>query len=143
MTLVKKGWSSPFANGYLSDLFNTDKFFNDEFINLERMPAVNVIDNEKFYELEVAVPGMHKEDFKVEIKDGLLSIYGERKDEKKEEDKNYTRKEFSCLSFSRMFTLPENVRAGEIDAEYKNGVLNIVLPKKEVTTVAAKKVEVK
>jgi HSP20 family protein len=87
MTLVKKGWTSPFSSNYLSDFFNTDKLFGDNFFTTERMPAVNVIENEKTYELEVAVPGMKKEDFKVEVKDGLLSIFAERTDEKMEEEK--------------------------------------------------------
>ena len=76
-------------------------------------------------------------------KDNNFKFEDEYNNEKKEEEKNYTRKEFSCMSFSRMFTLPENVKDGEIDAEYKNGVLNIILPKKVVTAVATKKVEVK
>lgn len=143
MTLVKKGWTSPFSSNYLSDFFNTDKLFGDNFFTTERMPAVNVIENEKTYELEVAVPGMKKEDFKVEVKDGLLSIYAERTDEKMEEEKNYTRKEFSCMSFSRMFTLPENVKDGEIDATYVNGVLTIVIPKTSIAVAPVKKVEVK
>ena len=107
------------------------------------MPAVNVKENEKTYELEVAVPGMKKEDFKVEVKDGLLSIFAERTDEKMEEEKNYTRKEFSCMSFSRLFTLPENVKDGEIDATYVNGVLTIVIPKTSIAVAPVKKVEVK
>ncbi len=143
MTLVKKGWTSPFSNNYLSDFFNTDKLLNDDYFAAERMPAVNVIENEKSFEIEVAVPGMKKDDFKVEVKDGMLSIFAETKDEKKEETKNYTRKEFSCTSFSRLFTLPENVKDGEIDAEYKNGVLNIILPKNKVNINPVKRIEVK
>ena len=143
MTLVKKGWTSPFSNNYLSDFFNMDKLLNDDYFAAERMPAVNVIENEKSFEIEVAVPGMKKDDFKVEVKDGMLSIFAETKDEKKEEAKNYTRKEFSCTSFSRLFTLPENVKDGEIDAEYKNGVLNIILPKNKVDVNPVKRIEVK
>lgn len=143
MTLIKKGWSSPFSSTYLSDFFNTDKLLEDEFFKVERMPAVNVIDNKENFMLEVAVPGMEKDDFKVEVKNGLLSIFAETKDEKKEENKNYTRKEFSSMSFSRLFTLPENVKEGEIVAEYKNGVLHILIPKMESKDVIAKKVEIK
>ena len=118
MTLVKKGWTSPFSNNYLSDFFNTDKLFGDNFFTTERMPAV-------------------------EVKDGLLSIFAERTDEKMEEEKNYTRKEFSCMSFSRLFTLPENVKDGEIDAAYVNGVLTIVIPKTSIAVAPVKKIEVK
>jgi HSP20 family protein len=143
MALIKKGWSSPFSNAYLSDFFNTDKLFEEEFFKVERNPAVNVIDNKENYLLEVAVPGMEKDDFKVEVKNGMLSILAETRDEKKEENKNYTRKEFSSLSFSRMFTLPENVDAAGIDAEYKNGILVITIPKIELKEIIAKQVEIK
>lgn len=143
MTLVKKGWTSPFNNNYLSDFFNTDKLLNDDFFVTERMPAVNIIENEKSFELEVAVPGMKKDDFKIEVKDGMLSIFASIKNEKQEETKSYTRKEFSCTSFSRLFTLPENVKNGEIDAEYKNGVLHIILPKEKVNVNPGKRIAVK
>lgn len=143
MTLVKKGWTSPFNNNYLSDFFNGDKFLNDEFFATERMPAVNIVENDASYELEVAVPGMNKEDFKIEVKEGRLTIFAETKEEKKEEDKNYYRKEFSCSSFSRMFSLPEGVKDVEIDAVYKNGILFITIPKSKHTVVPVKRVEVK
>lgn len=107
------------------------------------MPAVNILEKEKAYILEVAVPGMEKADFKIEVKDGMLEISA-RKEEKHEElKKQYTRKEFSVSAFSRMFTLPENVQENAIAAEYKNGVLYLEIPKKEPVVVNAKKVEIK
>lgn len=143
MTLVKKGWSSPFSGFYLSDFFNADKLFDDAFLQVERMPAVNILEKEKAFILEVAVPGMEKADFKIEVKDGMLEISA-RKEEKHEElKKQYTRKEFSVSAFSRMFTLPENVQENAIAAEYKNGVLYLEIPKKEPVVVNAKKVEIK
>ncbi len=143
MTLVKKGWSSPFSNKFLSDFFNADKMFDDDFFKAERMPAVNVVENDATFELEVAVPGMKKEDFKIEVKDGMLEISAEKEEKKEEVKKNYTRKEFSVSSFSRMFTLPDNVKENEIDAIYKDGVLHLVIPKKEPVVKSAKKVEIK
>ena len=143
MTLVKKGWSSPFSNKFLSDFFNADKLFEDDFFNVERMPAVNIVESADHFEVEVAVPGMKKEDFKVEVKDGMLHISAEREENKEEVKKNYTRKEFSVASFIRMFTLPENVKDVDIGGEYKNGVLHIVLPKKEPVKIDAKKIEIK
>lgn len=143
MTLVKKGWSSPFSNKFLSDFFNADKLFDDDFMKVERMPAVNIAEHDATFELEVAVPGMKKEDFKVEVKDGMLTISAEKEESKEEVKKNYTRKEFSVSSFSRMFNLPDNVKDNEIDAEYKNGVLHLIIPKKEPVVQSAKKVEIK
>lgn len=144
MTLVKKGWSSPFSNKFLTDFFNADKLFDeDDFLKVERMPAVNIVENDTTFEVEVAVPGMKKEDFKVEVKDGMLIISAEKEEKKEEVKKNYTRKEFSVSAFSRMFTLPENVKESEIDAEYKNGVLHMIIPKKEPVVSSAKKVAIK
>ncbi len=143
MSLVKKGWSSPFSNKFLSDFFNADKLFDDDFLKVERMPAVNIIEHETSYALEVAVPGMQKEDFKIEVKDGMLIISAEKEESKEEVKKQYTRKEFSVSTFSRMFTLPENVKENEIAASYTNGVLYLEIPKKEPVVTSAKKVEIK
>lgn len=143
MSLIKKGWSSPFSNKFLSDFFNADNLLDEDFLKVERMPAVNIVENETGYELEVAVPGMKKEDFKIELKEGMLTIAAEKEEKKEEVKKNYTRKEFSISAFSRMFTLPENVRENEIGAEYKNGVLHLSIPKKEPVVSSAKKVEIK
>lgn len=143
MSLVKKGWSSPFSNKFLSDFFNADKLFDDDFLKVERMPAVNIIEHETSYALEVAVPGMQKEDFKIEVKDGMLIISAEKEESKEEVKKQYTRKEFSVSTFSRMFTLPENVKENEIAASYTNGVLYLEIPKKEPVVTSDKKVEIK
>lgn len=97
------------------------------------MPAVNVTENKNEYKLEVAAPGFKKEDFKLEVKNGYLTISGESKQEseKKEEDK-YTRREFRYSSFSRSFALPDNVQDAKISARYNDGILLITLPKSEV-----------
>lgn len=143
MTLVKKGWSSPFTGSYLSDFFHADKLFDEAFLQTERMPAVNIVERDKVFVIEVAVPGMKKEDFKIEVKNGMLEISAEQEEKHEEVTKQYTRKEFSVSSFSRMFALPEYVQENEIAAEYKNGVLYLEIPKKEPVPVSAKKVEIK
>jgi HSP20 family protein len=82
--------------------------------------------------IEVAAPGMTKEDFKVDYENGRLTISSERKNESKEKDGNYTRREFSYQSFQRSFTVPENIVNGDkIAATYKEGILHISLPKRE------------
>ena len=97
------------------------------------LPAVNVIENNDSYEIEVAAPGMKKNDFQVTLENNLLTISSERNEEKKEKEKGqYTRREFSYQSFQRSFTVPESEVDGEkISAKYCDGVLCITLPKRE------------
>ena len=97
------------------------------------VPSANVSESTKEYLIELAAPGLERKDFKVEINKNMLTISSEKKEEKKEEKEGYTRKEYSYNSFSRAFTLPENVKEGNIDAKYQDGILMITIPKKEVT----------
>jgi HSP20 family protein len=136
MTLVKfnnKRNEMPFYS--FSNLF--DNFFEREFPNALRsrasstVPAVNVIENKDSFQLEVAAPGMNKNDFKLQINNNVLSITVEKEVEKEENDTNYTRKEFSYSSFERSFTLPDSANSDNINAAYENGVLKISIPKKE------------
>ena len=108
------------------------------------IPAVNVKEDDDRYEIEVAVPGMKKEDFKVKVENNQLTISSEHKDEKKEEDKDYSRKEFSYQSFQRSFTLPEgHILTEQISAKYNDGILHIELPKREeVKPQPAKDIEI-
>ncbi|MEL7121332.1 MAG: Hsp20/alpha crystallin family protein [Bacteroidota bacterium] len=118
-----------------------DRFFNDEFFNkpLRRVvkngfvPAVNVKEDNDKFTVELAAPGLNKEDFKVEVKEDVLNISFENKTETTEggEDKNFKYREFSRQSFKRAFRLPETVEAGNIEARYENGVLFLEIPKKE------------
>ena len=95
------------------------------------MPAVNVKENNDEYVIEVAAPGMKKDDFTVEIDNDVLTISSEMQSEKEESNDNYTRKEFSFTSFKRAFTLPETVDGSKIDAKYEDGILRLTLPKKQ------------
>ncbi len=97
------------------------------------LPAVNIIESDNEYQIEVAAPGMKKEDFKIDLDNNWLTISSEKKSEKKEEKKgNYTRREFSYQSFQRSFTIPEyEVDGDKISAKYCDGVLCINLPKRE------------
>ncbi len=97
------------------------------------VPSANVSETSKEYLIELAAPGLERKDFKVEVNKSMLTISSEKKEEKKEEKEGYTRKEYSYNSFSRSFTLPENVKDGNIDAKYQDGILKITVPKKEVT----------
>ncbi|MDR3697409.1 Hsp20/alpha crystallin family protein [Mucilaginibacter sp.] len=132
----------PSLGSMMEDFWNTDKFFNQPFFNGEVLPAVNIRETKNHYELEVAAPGFKKEDFKITTENGLLTISAETTAEKNEEKENYTRKEFSCSSFMRTFTLPENVVEGDITAKYRDGLLDIELKKSGKSLVAKKEVKV-
>lgn len=97
------------------------------------LPAVNVKESDESFEIEVAAPGMNKEDFTVNLENNVLTISSEKREEKKhEENGRYTRREFSYQSFQRSFTIPENLVEGDkISARYCDGLLCINLPKKE------------
>ncbi|HEY9000717.1 MAG TPA: Hsp20/alpha crystallin family protein [Mucilaginibacter sp.] len=137
-TLVKKSNGFPSLRSMMEDFWNGDKFFNTPFFNAETIPSVNVRDKKNHYELEVAAPGYKKDDFKISTEKGLISISAETSSEKKEEKEDYLRQEFSCSSFTRTFSLPEDVEDDKINARYDNGVLTIEL-KKTAKPVAAKK----
>lgn len=114
----------------MNDIVSPDWFGGTEKWNTS-IPAVNIKDNTEGFELELAVPGMKKDDFTVEIDNDVLTISSELKTENEESKENYTRKEFSYSSFKRAFTLPETVDGSKIDAKYEDGVLKLTLPKKQ------------
>jgi HSP20 family protein len=102
-------------------------------------PDANIVEGEKDFKIELAAPGLERKDFKIELDGGLLTISSEKKEEKEESQKNFLRKEFSYSSFSRNFTLPENSVSDKIEAKYESGILNVIIPKKEVTLSKPKK----
>jgi HSP20 family protein len=136
MTLVRKFNNQvPGISNIFDDFFGGD-FFGTPATNARRTstPAVNVMENEDEYVIEVAAPGMKKDDFKVEVNNGILSISAEmeEKDEQKDDEKGYTRREFCYSSFNRSFAIPKSeVDEGKIDASYKDGLLKIMLHKRE------------
>lgn len=109
------------------------------------VPAVNVTENKDQYNVSLAAPGLKKEDFKIDIEGNMLNISSEKEEKTEEKDEKFTRKEYSYSSFSRSFTIPEDVKMESIDASYTDGVLNIRLPRKEDTAkmTTSKKIEVK
>lgn len=140
MSIIKRNGNFPSLNSLVSDFFNDDFFQAPGFFGRkEELPAVNVKENTDNFEIEVAAPGIDKEDFEVMVDQGILTISSEKKNEQVEEKENYTRKEFSYASFRRSFTLPETVNQEAIDASHKNGVLYVKLGKKEPTIAQPKK----
>lgn len=110
-----------------------DRLFNDSLGSTLKQfsPAVDIAEDEKSYEIQVAVPGVKKSDFKIDLIDGKLTISGERKQEEKKEGKNFHSVETQYGSFRRSFFIPEDVIEDRVEASYEEGVLKLVLPKKE------------
>lgn len=107
-------------------------------------PAVNITENKNDYLVALAVPGMKKDDFKIDVEGNMLTISCEKEENKDEKEKRFTRREYSYYSFSRSFTLPEEVNREKIEAMYEDGILKLVLPRKEdATRNTAKKIAVK
>lgn len=105
------------------------------------MPAVDLVEKDDEYVAKVELPGVHKDDVKITLQDNILTIRGEKKEEKETKNSNYHRLERSYGSFQRSFTLPTSVRQDKVEAEYRDGVLTITLPKAE--EAKRKQIEVK
>jgi HSP20 family protein len=124
----------PAFSNLLEDMFGRDMFdMSNRAYSASSLPAVNIKEEEKEYEVEVAVPGMKKDDFNITLENNMLTISSEKEHKEEEKDKkgNYTRREFSYQAFKRTFAMPDNVNADKIKAEYHDGILSIHLPKKE------------
>jgi HSP20 family protein len=121
----------------VNNIFDNDlgDFFGKRFSD----PAANIIENPDSFQLEIAAPGMVKDDFKINLENNILTISAEVDDQRREEGKNYSRKEFYYGSFSRSFTLPKTINLDNIKADYESGILKITLPKKDEAKVEIKK----
>lgn len=149
MTLVKfnnRNRLFPWNNGGLRNLLNYDSFINDDLLleDDSYMPAMNVKEHDKDFEIEFAAPGFSKKDFDVSIEGDMLHVCGEKSMEKEEKEDNYTRKEFSYNSFKRSLKLPESVNTDKkVKASYNDGILKLNLLKKEESkTTPKKKIEI-
>ncbi|HJS00062.1 MAG TPA: Hsp20/alpha crystallin family protein [Flavobacterium sp.] len=131
MNLVKTN-PRTFFPSVMEDFFKPDFMGGTQSFS-STIPAVNIKETETEFRIELASPGLKKEDFNIELDENVLSISSERKIESEEKNENgkYTRKEFSFSSFKRSFTLPETVNEEDIKANYENGVLHLTLPKRE------------
>ncbi len=117
-------------NFFGNDLF--DNIFNSNFsaVNVN-LPAVNIIESKENFRIEIAAPGLNKEDYKIDLHNDLLTISSEKKSENEEKNEKYMRKEFNYASFKRSFIIPDSANVDSINASYKNGILNVTIPKKE------------
>ena len=140
MSIVRFKPATEFVPTSFSHLI--DRFFNDNMVRsggsaYSFVPKVDVLEDEKGFEIQVAVPGMSKEDFKIDLNEKFLTISGERKYKNEKKEQNYHTIETQYGSFSRSFSLPENVDADKIAASYTNGILAITIPKDEKKALKA------
>jgi HSP20 family protein len=147
MTLVKLN-ADKRNNGALlpgfTDVFDT--IFNDSFLHdrmTVRVPAANVSETADHYHVELAAPGLRKEDFKLNLERNVLNISVEMQNEQKDAQKNYSKREYSYSSWVRSFTLPESANAEQIDATYTDGVLRIDIAKREEAKAVRRQIEIK
>jgi HSP20 family protein len=128
----------------MNDLMDTTSFFAPDIFDTNwdfsiKSPSANISEDEKSYTVELAAPGLNKKDFKVVFDNKILTISAENEEEFNEEQDNYRRREFSYSSFTRSFQLPVEILEDKIEAVYKDGILKLEIPKKEVTVLKPKK----
>ena len=129
LPMLRRGTAFPgmadefFGRDFLSNFFDTQTGIS--------MPSVNIIEGKEDFKIEVAAPGLEKKDFKIDLNNNVLSISSEKEARNEESGDKYMRREFSYSSFQRSFALPNTVEAEKINASYKDGVLHILIPKKE------------
>jgi len=143
MTLVKFKRDNekalmPGVNDIFESIFN-DTFFSDRMVT--RVPAVNISETADHYHIELAAPGLKKQDFKISLDHDQLSISVEQQAEKN--DRKYNKREYSYTSFVRSFTLPELADQDSIEAAYEDGVLKIDVAKKEEAKTVSRQIELK
>ncbi|MBB5396110.1 MULTISPECIES: Hsp20/alpha crystallin family protein [unclassified Mucilaginibacter] len=147
MTLVKFN-SDKRSNGSLMPGFNDvfDSIFNDTFFSdrmVARVPAANISETEDHFHVELAAPGLKKEDFKINLDRNVLNISVETQNENNNTQKNYSKREYSYSSFVRSFTLPETADYENIEAGYSDGILKIDIAKREEAKAVRRQIEIK
>lgn len=145
MTLVKFGKEpkTNFVSPFFNDVYSV---LNDSFLNERaalRTPAVNIAETDAQFEVELAVPGLNKEDIKINLDKNVLSVSADKKTETVDENKKFTKREYSFNSFSRSFTLPESADQSKIEADYVNGILKLAIAKKEEAKFQTREIAVK
>jgi HSP20 family protein len=133
MTLIKT--SDRLYPAFFNNLFSRDLLdWNNNGFTADNatLPAVNILEDENQIQIEVAAPGMKKEDFKVDLENNRLTVSAEKSEERNESNERYARREFCYSSFRRQFNIPvETINGDQIQATYKDGILALTLPKRE------------
>ena len=145
MTLVKfnNGHKNNLVNPFFSDVYNllNDSAFGEKFST--RTPAVNIAETENEFEVELAVPGLKKEDFKINLEKNVLIVSADKKAEDVNEGKKFSKREYSFNSFTRSFTLPQSADQTKIEADYTDGILKLTIAKKEEAKIQSREITVK
>ena len=136
----KKNALMPGFTDVFDSIFN-DTFFSDRMMS--RVPAANISESKDHYHVELAAPGLQKEDFKLSLDRDVLSISVEQNLENDSKERNFNKREFSYTSFVRSFTLPESADVNGIEAKYENGVLCINILKREEAKQQSRQIEIK
>lgn len=133
MSIVKRNTLWPSSNTFFDDFFTRDLFnWGDWSGEGSSMPRVNILETNDKFRVEMAAPGMKKNDFHIELDNDVLTIHSERSSElEQDKDARFTRREFSYQSFKRSFYLPNTVESEKIEAKYRDGILSLLIPKKE------------
>ena len=135
MTLIRRNENYPVLSNILNDFFRNDwlDFSNRNYsLTNTTLPSVNIKESDDAFIVEMAAPGLDKNDFKISLNSRTLMISSEKKSENEvKEDSQYSRREFSYQSFCRSFSLPESADAEKISARYENGILLVNIPKRE------------
>jgi HSP20 family protein len=128
------------VNDIFESIFN-DSFFSDRMMS--RVPAVNVSETADQYVIEMAAPGLSKDEFKINLERNLLTVSAEQQTRTEESNKRYNKREFNFTSFVRSFALPESADDARIEAEYRDGILHIAVAKKEEAKITSRQIEIK
>ncbi len=118
-------------NRMFDQFFRGDVLADESFFGRDWTPAVDVVENNDTYIIKAEIPGMNKDDVKITLENNVLTIRGEKKNESEKKENNYHRVERSYGMFERSFTVPGSIKTNDIDAQYKDGVLTLTLPKAE------------
>ncbi len=137
MTLLRASRMFPDFSSSLTDFFNESHDWGNGWTT--KLPAANIAESDKAINIELAAPGLDKEDFDLSVDNQILSISCDKEEKSEIKEEQYTRKEFSYRSFSRSFRLPNIINTEKIKASYQDGVLKIELPKKDTAIKAPKK----
>ena len=125
------------VNDFLPEMFDdflkpwNERFSGNIWGKMLTVPAVNIRETKNSFMIDLAAPGLNKDDFHIDVKGNMLTIMCEKEEKKEEKMEQMTRNEYNFTSFTRTFTVPDDVKMDKIEANYKDGILHMVLPKKE------------
>lgn len=137
---ARKPHLAPAFNGLFESVFN-DPLISDRAVS--KVPAVNISENKSHYCIELAAPGLKKEDFKIQLEKNILTVSVEHALEDKKESRHYSKREFGYHSFSRAFALPESADDSAIEAEYTQGVLSLHVAKRQEAKPVRRQIQIK